>query len=301
MKRRRVQTTLAPETGLPVAYGQTRLILLDVDPFHVHAAWELTPQDRAAAEQKYTDTPTAFVWILRFHDEGDGSSFDIPIDPAARSWYVELWAADKTYHAELGLRPAHGAFVPVCCSNTITTPPAAPAPEQEPQWLAVAGALEQAQVVGAPAMEEEAGGQQSAVSGQRSAVSDQQSETGEPAAGVEPTPGDQPQVFPLAEPPHAELVTPVETLADVAPPAAVAAVLEEKAATPAAAGSSENVSSFSLGGGAGPAALELELNADVIVYGRAPPGQTLRVNSRDVPVNADGTFQVRWTLPVAKP
>jgi hypothetical protein len=39
----------------------------------------------------------------------------------------------------------------------------------------------------------------------------------------------------------------------------------------------------------------------VIVYGRAQPGQTLRVNGREVPVNADGTFQVRWTLPVAKP
>jgi hypothetical protein len=286
MKPSGLQTDVVAPTALPDIFGQTFLLLLDVDPFHVHAAWELTPEDRAAAEQDYTETPTAFVWILRFHDEGDGSTFDLPIDPCARSWYVELWAAGKTYHAELGLRPAHGAFVPVCCSNTITTPPAEPAPEQEPQWLAVTGALEQARLVSAP--EPEARSQDVAVAEQ-------------PEPAIATAPNAPAQDFPLAQPPNSELAVPAAPLPELAPPPELAAVLEEKpAAPPAPAGSSELASSFGLGGGA-KAALELELNADVIVYGRAQPGQTLRVNGREVPVNADGTFQVRWTLPVAKP
>ena len=238
------------------------------------------------------------MWLLRFYDEGDGSTFDIPIDPGIHSWYVELWAAHKTYHAELGLCTVHGVFESLCRSNTITTPPAAPAPQQEPQWLAVTGALEQAQMVNAPAAEAEE-------SSQRSEISDQQAEVG-PELAV--APGSTAQDFPLCEPPHAGVATPVVVAAELEPPAALAAVLEEKPASSAAptpetapAGSSEGVSSFSMGGGVGKAAIELELHAEVVVYGRAQPGQTLRVNGRPVPVNDDGTFHVRWALPVTKP
>jgi hypothetical protein len=287
MKRRRAQTTAAPETGLPTAYGRTCLALLDVDPFHVHAAWEIAPRDRAKAEQKYAETPTAFVWILRFHDECDGSTFDIPIDPAAQGWYVELWAAGKTYHAELGLRPAHGSFVSLCGSNTVTTPPAVPAAQQEPQWLAVTGTLEEARVVSAPVAEPEI----------RSQKAESRGVHIEPALAV--TPEVAVQDFPLVAPPYTDVVTPVETVAELEPPAALAAVLEDKPVP--SAGSSEAVGSFSMGGGAEKAALELEINAEVIVYGRAQPGQTLRVNGRPVPVNNDGTFHVRWALPVSKP
>jgi len=295
MKRRRAKkTAVVPPVDLPAAYGQTRLTLLDVDPFHVHAAWEITPRARAAAEEKFTAPATAFIWVLRFHDERAGSAFDIPINPDAHSWYVELLAADKTYHAELGPYSASGDFVAICRSNTITTPPAAPAPSQEPQWLAVIDDLEKAQRVAMP--EEE----------QRSEVRSQKSENS--GAQLEPTqaaPLDDPQEdFPLAEPPHAEVITPAETVEALGLPAAVAVVLEEKSAASTEAArpaSSDTVNSFSLGGGAAKATIELELNAEVIVYGRAQPGQTLCVNGRPVPVNADGTFHVRWALPVAKP
>ena len=282
-----------PPAELSAAYGQTRLTLLDVDSFHVHAAWEVTPRDRAAAEKKYAG---AFIWMLRFHDERAGTSFDIPIELDARSWYVELWAADKTYHAALGPCSTNGDFTAVCRSNTITTPPAATAPPQAPQWLTVTGALEQAQIVSAPQVEP------SAVSSQPSAAVGGT----EPvfASPVETTAQD----FPLAAPPHVEVVTPVGNLGALEIPTEAAAALTEKSAEVAASavevaptGSSEAVSSFSMGGGAEQAAIELEVNAEVVVYGRAQPGQTLRVNGRPVPVNDDGTFHVRWALPVAKP
>ena len=53
-------------------------------------------------------------------------------------------------------------------------------------------------------------------------------------------------------------------------------------------------------GEAGPApSIKLELNADIIIYGRAVPGQTVEVCGRLVKVNADGTFSVRMALPLA--
>ena len=290
MKHRRAnRIAAAAQVGLPTTYGQTRLTLLDVDSFHVHASWEITPRARAAAEKNFAANSVAFLWVLRFHDEREGTTFDIPVNPDASSWYVELWTADKTYFAELGACSVPGEFVPVCRSNTISTPPAAPALPQEPQWLEVTEALENARRVAAPVAEEE---QKSEGGSQRSEVSGQRSEGGEQEA------------FPLAEPPHSDVVTPVEAVEALALPATMAAVLEEKpAATTATVQSisSDSVSSFSMGGRAEKAAIELEINAEVIVYGRAQPGQTLRVNGRSVPVNDDGTFHVRWALPVAKP
>ena len=325
MKRRRAQHNAeALPAELPTAYGQTRLTLLDVDPFHVHAAWEVTPRDRAAAEKQFTAQSTAFFWILRFRDEQDGSSFDMPVNPDAGSWYVELLAADKTYHAELGPIAVTGAFVAVCRSNTLATPPAAPAQPQEPQWLEVAGTLGEAKRVAAPEREAsplpKTAAQGPVAQGQLAAPTGAQVEP----MLAEPL-GRPQQAFPLALPPLNEICTPVTPLGTLDIPTEVAAALTEKPAaadTPVApvqpvtettsavaapavaterSTSSEAVSSFSWGGGVAQAAITLELNAEVIVYGRAQPGQTLCVNGRPVSVNDDGTFHVRWALPVAKP
>ena len=55
-----------------------------------------------------------------------------------------------------------------------------------------------------------------------------------------------------------------------------------------------------LGAGAEPApSIKLELNAEVVIYGRAMPGQTVEVCGRSVKVNPDGTFSVRMALPLA--
>jgi hypothetical protein len=45
--------------------------------------------------------------------------------------------------------------------------------------------------------------------------------------------------------------------------------------------------------------IKLELNAEVVIYGRAMPGQTVEVCGRSVKVNPDGTFSVRMALPLA--
>jgi len=70
--------------------------------------------------------------------------------------------------------------------------------------------------------------------------------------------------------------------------------------------SSESVSSFGSGGSweiAGPkmaGTIDLRLNAEVVISGRAQPGQTVQVNGRWLKVGDDGTFSVRLALPVVK-
>jgi len=81
---------------------------------------------------------------------------------------------------------------------------------------------------------------------------------------------------------------------------------ESLAAERETAPSSHNVDRFgSTSDGLGAAAAErapsikLELNAEVVIYGRAMPGQTVEVCGRTVKVNSDGTFSVRMALPLA--
>jgi len=70
--------------------------------------------------------------------------------------------------------------------------------------------------------------------------------------------------------------------------------------------SSESVSSFGSGGSwdlSNPkavGAIDLRLNAEVVISGRAQPGQTVQVNGRWLKVGADGTFSLRLALPVAR-
>ena len=134
------------ESELPDSYGHSRVVLLAVDPFHVHAYWEMTLPDRIRARELLSplwenEAPT---WVLRFYDVTSvdaecgnaGSTFDIAVSPSARNWYVELWASDKSYFAELG--PRFGQqFVPVCRSNVVRIPRSEPPPPREPEWQAM--------------------------------------------------------------------------------------------------------------------------------------------------------------------
>ena len=139
MKRRRKKTrelVLAPPeeppAELPSRYGRTRVTLMEVDPLHIYACWEVTPEDEERAVRALPGRPTS--WALRFHDQEAGGVFDIPIELASACWYVELWADEKTYVAEIGPLDAKGTFFPVCRSNAARTPRATPAPRYEPRW-----------------------------------------------------------------------------------------------------------------------------------------------------------------------
>ncbi len=143
----------ALESELPEAYGQSRVVLLAVDPFRLHVYWEVTGRDGVDAVERLAASGGAdsVHWVLRFYDvtfiEFDGTNahghFDIPVDVRARSWYVELWSSNKSYIAELG--PSIGShFEPVCRSRPVHLPRADRSPEQTPKWQAVSSASTQA-------------------------------------------------------------------------------------------------------------------------------------------------------------
>jgi len=121
-------------SGLPSSYGRTKVVVLPIDPFHVHAYWEVTEKDRLLA-MKRLDPMGAhrLSWVLRFHDVSSDTTrardehFDVFVDRAARNWYIELWSPGRRYWVELGT--AFGArFSPVSRSREVELPRAEPTP-----------------------------------------------------------------------------------------------------------------------------------------------------------------------------
>ena len=92
---------------------------------------------------------------------------------------------------------------------------------------------------------------------------------------------------------------------DATPATELAAVPMPVPGGPAPAPAPESLSSFNVGSGGfglaeGKPAVDVKMNAEVVLSGRAQPGQTIQLNGRWIQVNADGTFSVRLALPLAK-
>lgn len=116
-------------TDLPEAYGRTRLTLMEVDPSHLYAYWEMTAEDWDRAGGRST------FWTLRFHE--DGNHFDIPVDPTSPHRFLELPGNDRAYYAELGVLGDDGRYAPVCRSNVVQLPRSSPSPRYDPAWMSV--------------------------------------------------------------------------------------------------------------------------------------------------------------------
>lgn len=106
----------------------TELVLLEVSPHRAHAYWNIDVEDfQAAVARTGEDAP---AMLLRVHDvtglEFDGANshsyFDVQVQGLQGHWYIDLWKDGRAYLAELGLRRAAGAFLPIARSNPVMTP-----------------------------------------------------------------------------------------------------------------------------------------------------------------------------------
>jgi len=310
-------------TDLPSSYGRTRLTLMEIDPYRIHAYWEVTPHDHEAALTQLGPERATAQWVLRFYDvtyiDFDGtnahSSFNHPIDLATGSWYVKLWSSEKTYCTELGAVAPSGRFVPACRSNFVHLPRGEASPDYHPAWLegvadldthaapprngaTVAGLEPQAPSPSGlpPVTEADVRQCYEELVPTNDATAAFQAEPGEPAvtaaAGMPAEPATVHE--PVTEGTTDGAPVPVQTTGP-----GPAAVFPSPGA-PDTVRLPDPVSSFGSGGwtAARRPGIDLQLNAEVAISGRAQPGQTIQVNGQWVQANADGTFSVRLALPI---
>lgn len=255
-------------------------------------------------------------WIVRFYDvthiDFDGTnahgSFDQPIDLAVGNWYVTLWSSGKTYCADIGALAPSGRFEPACRSNFAYTQPGDASPHYQPEWLHVEGNFD---TQPAPPTTTAATAHSEPPPSSRPSPSPvTEADVGQyynellrasaaPAAREHDEPGEPPPptaaAGPGAEPFAAEArgTTPMPAV-----PQRATGELGPLSARHAGR-APDTVSSFGSGGWAPArqAEIDLKLNAEVIISGRAQPGQAIQVNGQWLKVNADGTFSVRLALP----
>ncbi|ADJ27064.1 DUF4912 domain-containing protein [Nitrosococcus watsonii] len=120
----------------PASPDKTQLVLMVVNPYRVYAYWSILNQDLICAYKKFEIKKSA-QWALRFYDFTAGkltiaSSFEVAIPRKAHHWYIDLWADDKCYIAELGLADCEDQFVVLARSNMIETPRAGSADPSAP-------------------------------------------------------------------------------------------------------------------------------------------------------------------------
>ncbi|GEM_PF-2881593 len=136
-------TTRQHYQELPENYGTTALVLLTVDPFWIFAYWEIIPQ--AISDLMNRLGPRASSgggYVLRIYDvtavEFNGSnahsSFDLPVDLWARSWYINLWSSEKSLVSDLGYLLPNGQFFLLVRSNVVQTPRAGVSIFTEARW-----------------------------------------------------------------------------------------------------------------------------------------------------------------------
>ena len=150
---------LRSEPGdLPDSYGETRAVLLPVEPYLVHVYWEVTSVELEKAKHRLGDEYGRSQTVLRCYDITniifDGTNahgtFDVHIDLQAKNWYVSLRSPDKSYFVELGFKTEDSRFYPIARSNIAETPRARPAPKSDEHYMLVAGDYDLLETVPAP-------------------------------------------------------------------------------------------------------------------------------------------------------
>jgi hypothetical protein len=111
----------------PLVLEQTSLVLLDVDPDHLHAFWTLAPNDVARADAAFPAGGGAAEPVIRLRRlHADGAAEVLTTLPMTEGPQGDARFAvandDATYQAEFGLRNGHGGWVLLARSNQTRLP-----------------------------------------------------------------------------------------------------------------------------------------------------------------------------------
>jgi uncharacterized protein len=114
----------------PPSEDETNVTVMVVDPYCVHVYWSIMDKDLARLRQRLKVNKQT-QRVLRFYDLTDRTSpgpshFDILVTAERNHRYVDLWADNKRYLVELGLRDRTGRFGALARSNIVETPRANP-------------------------------------------------------------------------------------------------------------------------------------------------------------------------------
>ena len=117
------------------------LILMDVDPFHLHVFWNEPPESIEAARRVMTHGDEPVHLVIRFRELAAENPpmelnllplevFDLELESSHGDAQVRLSGNGRSFEAELGLTARDGGWLSLARSNPVRLPPAAPVKER---------------------------------------------------------------------------------------------------------------------------------------------------------------------------
>lgn len=109
--------------------GKSELVLLEVDPYRLHAFWTVTREAmELARDQLGTDGKQASMILRVMETNTDetgsfgGATFDVEVGGLQSRSYIDIFGDARRYQAILGLRAADNRFVTMVTSNPVELP-----------------------------------------------------------------------------------------------------------------------------------------------------------------------------------
>ena len=151
---------------LPVTFGKQEIVfrkkmgpllfLLEVDPYHFYACWEISPEELTIIIDQIGGFFHRSQLILRVYEDNNfkndkvemGSYFDVLVEGWKNKWYIEISKPHTSYFAELGLKASTlDDFYLIKRSNVITTPHNIMSSNKQEKWIQVLGDYEEVNIM----------------------------------------------------------------------------------------------------------------------------------------------------------
>jgi hypothetical protein len=137
----------SPENNPPADRTATRVVVMAVNPYLLHAYWQISQQDLGNIRHALHESPVDARPVLRFYDITcilfDGTNahqiFDVEVDLRTMKWNVPVWSAGKSYVVDLGYKASDGRFYAIARSNIVNLPRAEPSQRLAEGYLRVEG------------------------------------------------------------------------------------------------------------------------------------------------------------------
>lgn len=134
------QVAESVRSAFPRPSDACELVLIDVDPHHVHAFWNVPPAAAAGVRSALGLADDSAPLVLRMTEilpDGErGEAFDIEVVGLQGQYYVDIWGDARRYQADVGLRRRDGSMAPFTRSNIVVLPAAAPSADHT--WREIA-------------------------------------------------------------------------------------------------------------------------------------------------------------------
>jgi uncharacterized protein len=288
------------EGELPEAYGTQQLMLTARDPHWLYAHWDLTHEQL----RHYNALSVDRHLIVRVYLEAIRAQpiAEIHVHPESRHWFVHVDQAGAKYMAELGYYCQDGQWGGIASSGATLTPPDTMSEETEVEFATIPFELPLARLV---ALAKEAAQETVPLA----VALEEMRGRGHPELPAPPAPALAAAWTPAQDRALAEVISmdrvhrvwigSMEITELLRHPfawelASMAAAQFDVPTSPA--GGPGPISSPPGGPPAG-RGFQLDVNAELIVYGATEAGATVSMGGRSIRLRSDGSFSCRFALP----